>query len=99
MTCSRKRLPTRSGFKGALLPHPGVHDLLYAVPQALCRVVRGDEPIFDYFGIEMELNKALGRKVWLKSGGYINIDFTEALVAIDVNTGRYVGKRNFKRPS
>ncbi len=59
----------------------------------------GDEPIFDYFGIEMELNKALGRKVWLKSGGYINIDFTEALVAIDVNTGRYVGRGTFRRPS
>jgi ribonuclease G len=56
----------------------------------------GDEPIFDYFGIEMELNKALGRKVWLKSGGYINIDFTEALIAIDVNTGRFVGKRNLQ---
>jgi len=56
----------------------------------------GEEPIFDHFGIEMELNKALGRKVWLKSGGYINIDFTEALVAIDVNTGRYVGKRNLQ---
>jgi ribonuclease G len=55
-----------------------------------------DEPIFDHFGIEMELNKALGRKVWLKSGGYINIDFTEALVAIDVNTGRFVGKRNLQ---
>ncbi|MHB8202949.1 MAG: Rne/Rng family ribonuclease [Desulfomonilaceae bacterium] len=56
----------------------------------------GEEPIFDHFGIEMELNKALGRKVWLKSGGYINIDFTEALVAIDVNTGRFVGKRNLQ---
>jgi ribonuclease G len=56
----------------------------------------GQEPIFDHFGIEMELNKALGRKVWLKSGGYINIDFTEALVAIDVNTGRFVGKRNLQ---
>jgi len=56
----------------------------------------GVEPIFDKFGIEMELNKALGRKVWLKSGGYINIDFTEALVAIDVNTGRFVGKRNLQ---
>ncbi len=55
-----------------------------------------EDPIFDFFGIEMELNKALGRKVWLKSGGYINIDFTEALVAIDVNTGRYVGKRNLQ---
>lgn len=59
-------------------------------------IYEGDEPIFDHYGIEMELNKALGRKVWLKSGGYINIDFTEALVAIDVNTGRYVGKRNLQ---
>ena len=62
--------------------------------RASVEMYEGDEPIFDYFGVEMELNKALGRKVWLKSGGYINIDFTEALVAIDVNTGRFVGKRN-----
>jgi len=52
------------------------------------------EPIFDAYGIEMEIGKMLGRKVWLKSGGYIVIDMYEALVAIDVNTGRYVGKRN-----
>lgn len=52
------------------------------------------EPIFDAYGIEMEIDKILGRKVWLKSGGYIVIDMNEALVAIDVNTGRYVGKRN-----
>ncbi|MEI9477183.1 MAG: Rne/Rng family ribonuclease [Deltaproteobacteria bacterium] len=52
------------------------------------------EPIFDAYGIEMEIDKVLGRKVWLKSGGYIVIDMSEALVAIDVNTGRYVGKRN-----
>lgn len=52
------------------------------------------EPIFDAYGIEMEIDKICGRKVWLKSGGYIVIDMTEALVAIDVNTGRYVGKRN-----
>lgn len=52
------------------------------------------EPIFDAYGIEMEIDKMLGRKVWLKSGGYIVIDMCEALVAIDVNTGRYVGKRN-----
>lgn len=52
------------------------------------------EPIFDAYGIEMEIDKLLGRKVWLKSGGYIVIDMSEALVAIDVNTGRYVGKRN-----
>ena len=48
-------------------------------------------PIFDHFGIETEINRALDRKVWLKSGGYILIDETEALVAIDVNTGKYVG--------
>jgi ribonuclease G len=53
-----------------------------------------EEPIFDAYGIEMEIDKILGRKVWLKSGGYIVIDISEALVAIDVNTGRYVGKRN-----
>ena len=52
------------------------------------------EPIFDAYGIEMEIDKISGRKVWLKSGGYIVIDMAEALVAIDVNTGRYVGKRN-----
>jgi len=52
------------------------------------------EPIFDAYGIEIEIDKILGRKVWLKSGGYIVIDMSEALVAIDVNTGRYVGKRN-----
>jgi ribonuclease G len=52
------------------------------------------EPIFEAYGIEMEIDKILERKVWLKSGGYIVIDMSEALVAIDVNTGRYVGKRN-----
>ncbi|RJO74296.1 MAG: Rne/Rng family ribonuclease [Myxococcales bacterium] len=56
----------------------------------------GPEPIFDHFGIEMDINRALGRKVWLKSGGYIIIDQAEALTAIDVNTGRYVGKRNLE---
>ncbi len=53
----------------------------------------GEEPIFDEFGIEQELIRAQNRKVWLKSGGYIIIDQTEALVAIDVNSGRYVGKK------
>ena len=53
----------------------------------------GDEPIFDEFGIEQELIRASNRKVWLKAGGYIIIDQTEALVAIDVNSGRYTGKK------
>jgi ribonuclease G len=51
-------------------------------------------PIFDAFNITAELEKALRPKVWLKSGGYIVINQTEALVAIDVNTGKYVGKSN-----
>jgi ribonuclease G len=51
-------------------------------------------PIFDEFGITAELEKALRPKVWLKSGGYIVINQTEALVAIDVNTGKFVGKSN-----
>jgi len=53
-----------------------------------------NEPIFDAYGIEVEIGRALGNKVWLKSGGYIVIEETEALVAIDVNTGKYVGSRN-----
>ncbi len=53
-----------------------------------------DNPIFDEFGITSELEKALRPKVWLKSGGYIVINQTEALVAIDINTGKYVGKSN-----
>lgn len=52
------------------------------------------EPIFDAYRIEVQISEALGRKVWLKSGGYIVIDETEALTAIDVNTGKYVGQRN-----
>ncbi|HAK59611.1 MAG TPA: Rne/Rng family ribonuclease [Nitrospiraceae bacterium] len=55
-----------------------------------------DEPIFDYFGVEIEISRALGRRVWLKSGGYIIIDQTEALTTIDVNTGRYVGSRSLE---
>jgi Rne/Rng family ribonuclease len=51
-----------------------------------------DQPIFEEFGIQHELDKALRAKVWLKSGGYIVINHTEALVAIDVNTGKFVGK-------
>ncbi len=51
-------------------------------------------PIFDEFGITSEIEKALRPKVWLKSGGYIVINQTEALVAIDINTGKYVGKSN-----
>lgn len=55
-----------------------------------------EEPIFDAFEIETEISRALSRKVWLKSGGYLVIDRTEALTVIDVNTGRYVGKKDLE---
>lgn len=56
----------------------------------------GTEPIFDADGIELEIPKALGKRVWLKSGGYIVIDQTEALISIDVNTGKFVGKASLE---
>jgi ribonuclease G len=56
-----------------------------------------DYPIFDEYGVQSEIDKALRSKVWLKSGGYIVVNQTEALVAIDVNTGRYVGKKSSGR--
>ena len=55
---------------------------------------QGAEPIFDHFKIEPQIERALDRKVWLKSGGYLVFDQAEALTAIDVNTGRFVGKRS-----
>lgn len=54
------------------------------------------EPIFDAFGIELDISRALGRRVWLKSGGYIVIDQTEAMTVIDVNTGKFVGKETLE---
>jgi ribonuclease G len=54
------------------------------------------EPMFERYGVEWEISRASRRKVWLKSGGYILIDRTEALTAIDVNTGRFVGKAKFE---
>jgi ribonuclease G len=56
---------------------------------------KGERPIFDLFGIEEEIARALSRRVDLKSGGYLVIDQTEALTTIDVNTGGFVGTRNF----
>lgn len=56
----------------------------------------GDDPIFDFHEIEMEISRALEKKIWLKSGGSIVIELTEALTAIDINTGSYVGARNLE---
>ncbi|MGB0908802.1 MAG: Rne/Rng family ribonuclease [Nitrospirales bacterium] len=53
-----------------------------------------DEGLFDYLGIELEIARGLSRKVWLKSGGHIVIDHAEAMTVVDVNTGRFVGKRD-----
>jgi ribonuclease G len=63
-------------------------------PQLVSRVklYTKDTPVFEEFGIQQEIDKGLRPKVWLKSGGYIVINHTEALVAIDVNTGKFVGK-------
>ena len=56
---------------------------------------RGERPIFDLYNIEEDIQRALARRVELKSGGYLIIDQTEALTTIDVNTGGFVGARNF----
>ncbi len=54
------------------------------------------QPLFDKYEIDIEVSRSLGRKVWLKSGGYIIIDEAEALVVIDVNTGKFVGKKDLE---
>jgi ribonuclease G len=59
------------------------------------RTYAGERPLFELHGVEGEIEKALGRRVDLKSGGYLIIDQTEALTTIDVNTGGYIGGRNF----
>lgn len=66
---------------------PGVVDRL--------QLYRGERPLFDLYNIDGEIEKALGRRVDLKSGGYLIIDQTEAMTTVDVNTGGYVGARNF----
>jgi ribonuclease G len=56
----------------------------------------GNQPLFDLYDIELEISRSLDRKIWLKSGGYIVIDEAEALVVVDVNTGKFVGKRDLE---
>jgi ribonuclease G len=76
--------------------HKHVMDLISRIMPNLAPRVKlytKDYPIFEEYGVQAEIDKALKSKVWLKSGGSIVINQTEALVAIDVNTGRYVGKR------
>jgi ribonuclease G len=68
------------------------------VPEMVANIEHytGDRPIFDLYGVEDEIQKALDRKVQLKSGGHLIIDQTEAMTTIDVNTGAYVGHRNLE---
>ncbi|MCZ2496777.1 ribonuclease G [Xylophilus sp. Kf1] len=67
------------------------------MPAAVAKLQRyqGERPIFDLYAIDEEIARALGRRVDLKSGGYLIVDQTEALTTVDVNTGGYVGARNF----
>ncbi|MEJ2636803.1 MAG: ribonuclease E/G, partial [Calditrichia bacterium] len=60
---------------------------------------KSKQPIFDVFKIEQELQRTLERKVWMKTGGYLIIEQTEALTSIDVNSGRYFGKKDHERNS
>jgi len=91
-------------FQAIRIDEPTEHRRVVAfvqriMPSMLNRVKHytKDYPIFDEYGVQSEIDKALRSKVWLKSGGYIVINQTEALVAIDVNTGRYVGKKSSGR--
>jgi ribonuclease G len=72
-----------------------IHDLLGTFPPELSdrvELYRGSLPLFEAHGLERELERALHRKVWLRSGGYLVFDRAEAATVIDVNTGKYVGK-------
>jgi ribonuclease G len=90
-----------SAFKSIWVDHEEVYENVLSFVQRFQPALVGrvkmytrTNPIFEEFGITAELEKALRPKVWLKSGGYIVINQTEALVAIDVNTGKFVGKSN-----
>ena len=60
------------------------------------KLFKGPSQLFEHYGIEAEISRALNKKVWLKSGGYLLFDQSEALTAIDVNTGRYVGSKSLE---
>jgi ribonuclease G len=82
------------------IEHKRVVELIERIMPTLASKVRLYEkefPIFEEYGVQAEIDRALRSKVWLKSGGSIVINQTEALVAIDVNTGRYVGKKTAGR--
>lgn len=86
------RIDSRRTFERAL------HFAAQFVPEISGRIeyYSGERPIFDLYGVEDEIHKALQRRVDLKSGGYLIIDQPEAMTTIDVNTGAYVGHRNLE---
>ncbi len=71
-------------------------DRFVADPKPRLEFYTGSVPLFDHEGLEPRIDENLGKKIWLKSGGYLIVDQSEALTAIDVNTGRYVGKRDLE---
>ncbi len=76
-----------------------IQSYLQSVAPALCdrvKLYQDKTPLFDAFNLEKEIERSLRRKVWLRNGGYLLFDHTEALLAIDVNTGRHVGKSNLE---
>ena len=90
-------------LKEILVDHPQLYERLRSfverfMPEYVDRVrfYNSSEPLYEAYGIEAELNRALSRQVWLPSGGYLVIDQTEAFTAIDVNSGRFVGKFHFE---
>jgi ribonuclease G len=85
-------IDSRSGYESIL----SFLDTFMPSLKSSVELYEGTEPIFDVYNLEGDISRALKKKVWLKSGGYIVIEHTEALVAIDVNTGRYVGKYNLE---
>ncbi|MCP4747580.1 MAG: Rne/Rng family ribonuclease [Desulfobacteraceae bacterium] len=85
-------IDSRSGYQEIL----SFLDTFMPNLKSLVMLYEGNEPIFDAHNLEGDISRALKKKIWLKSGGYIVIEHTEALVAIDVNTGRYVGKHNLE---
>jgi ribonuclease G len=74
---------------------PWVERFCHGTPPEMS-LYRGHAPIFDFYGIEKELESLLDRKHWLESGAYLIIDQTEALTVIDVNTGKFVGRTNLR---
>ena len=85
------RIDSKEQFE--LLKSFGQEYMPAAVPKLA--LYKGERPIFDLYSIDEEISRALGRRVDLKSGGYLIVDQTEALTTVDVNTGGYVGARNF----